>query len=468
LSKNTDTTVPFDRLGALGAPLSRGGQATVFELPHFTVPDARGELVYKQYHQPPTSAADLWKIVALRDGLEPAVRARLDAIASWPCRVVTLPDGTVNGVVLPRIEKSYMDTLTLPSGRTKPSPREVLNLFVPADRMGSVGRPVPTGEERLAVCRDFAAGLSFLHERLGIVFGDVNAKNELWRLGERPMVMFLDCDAVRPRGSVAATKQLNAPDWDPPERTALNRTTDLYKLGLFVLRALTPAKQASTRRDPAAAAGVLDGAGLDLLSRAVGPVPQARPSAWDWTVYLSRLLGDPVAPPSLDVVSLDRRVVLTGHPVEVRWRATGAVWLDIVVPGGVVRVDGRQGTGAASIVPSHTGPVVVRVGNDYGTAERPLGTVTVAAMPVQRPIDVPMPSLGWDRLRVPRLPGLPVPPLPVIGTGLTVPDPGELMPDGGRRRPIPLPNPTMAGCPLDLVGMVTDTPEIDSLPRFER
>ena len=48
------------------------------------------------------------------------------------------------------------------------------------------------------------------------MFGDVNAMNELYRLDDTPMVMFLDCDGVRPKGSKAAVRQLNSPDWVPP------------------------------------------------------------------------------------------------------------------------------------------------------------------------------------------------------------------------------------------------------------
>jgi hypothetical protein len=467
VGSNNIVTVPPDQLGGLGRELGRGGQATVFDLPKFTLPDAPGALVYKRYHVPPPTAADLRKIVSLRGGLDPVERARLDAIASWPCRIVQLPDGTVCGVILPRIPSSFMDTIDLPSGERKSSLREVLNLFAPVERVRKVGRPVPTDRERLAVCRDFAAGLQFLHERLDVVFGDINAKNELFQLRARPMVMFLDCDAVRPRDSVAATKQLNAPDWDPPERTTLNRTTDLYKLGLFILRALTPGHQTSARRDPATVAGILDTAGLELLSRAVGQVPLARPSAREWTVHLSRLLGDPMTRPSLGVVALDRNFVLAGHPIEIEWRATDATWLDVAFPGGVQRVDGRPAGGVVSVVPDRTGPLVVRAGNDYGVDERRLGTVTVVPMPTQRPVDVPMPRLGWDSLQVPLAPPLPTPPLPTV----TFPASPDLVDrDQQQRRSPEWPRLWSARFPLDLVEMVTGSPDIDlDLPiRFER
>jgi hypothetical protein len=468
--------VSQDQLGQLGRQLGRGGQATVFALPHFTLPDTAGELAFKRYHAPPSSAADLRKIVSLRGGLDPAARQQLDTIASWPCRIVQRADGTVTGVVLPLIPSSYVDDLVLPSGKTKTALREVLNLFVPEDRVRNVGRPVPTSVERLAVCRDFAAGLQFLHERLDVVFGDINARNELWQLKARPMVMFLDCDAVRPRDSVAATKQLNAPDWEPPERTQLNRTTDLYKLGLFILRALTPGLQSSARRDPAAAAGVLDALGLDLLTRALGTAPAARPSAREWTVHLSRLLGDPVDPPKLAAATLDRHVVVAGHEVEIQWRATDTVWIDVSVAGAVQRVDGRAGAGTVRVAPERTGPVVVRAGNNHGETELALGTVTVAPMPVLRALDVPMPRLDLGTLTLPSAPPLPAMPLfPVVTPSPLAPDLVGLLGAGpDRHRPPEFPRLLATRFPMDVVGMVTGRPDIDfelplELPsRFER
>ena len=45
--------------------------------------------------------------------------------------------------------------------------------------------PAPDLGERFAICRDLAGALAFLHEH-GVVFGDVNAKNALFRIGLEP------------------------------------------------------------------------------------------------------------------------------------------------------------------------------------------------------------------------------------------------------------------------------------------
>lgn len=465
-----DVVVSLDQLGALGDELGRGGQASVFALPCFTLADAQGELVFKRYHAAPVSDVDLRRMVSLRNNLDPGRRERLDDIATWPCRIVIDRTSTV-GVVMPRIDPSYTDTLSLPSGRSKQSLREVLNLFAPIERVRTVGRPVPSGRQRLELCRDFAKALAFLHDELHIVFGDINAKNELWRLGASPMVMFLDCDAARPRGSVAAIKQLNAPDWDPPEDGILNQSTDLYKLGLFILRALTPGDQCSTRRNPMTAAGALDPQGLDLLVRALGQVTRARPTAREWTVHLSRMLGDPLDPPSLEIAKPDRTFVLAGHQVEVKWTATDAIWIEVLWPGGAHRADGRPGSGGVWLRMDQSGPLVVRAGNDNGVDQRTIGHITVVQPPVQRPLDVAMPRIDWDAWEMPRPPQMALPPMPAAGHGVTSPDLASLVtsaPDVRRRSPIEWPPLQSARFPMDLIELVTTAPgfDLDLAERF--
>ena len=100
--------------------------------------------------------------------------------------------------------------------------------------------------------------------------------------------MFVDCDAARRHGEVASVPQLNAPDWDPPEGGGvLSKSTDLYKLGLFVLRCLTPDAMCSVNRDPSKARYVLDPTGLALLQAAIGGLPDRRTTAHQWVRYLT-------------------------------------------------------------------------------------------------------------------------------------------------------------------------------------
>ncbi|WP_157647626.1 hypothetical protein [Actinomycetospora chiangmaiensis] len=272
-------------LGERGAELGRGGQARVVALPELTLPDVPGPLVFKEYKAGQAPVHGLSGIVALRSALPPAHRVVLDACTVWPVRVVH-HGPSIAGVVMPLIPGEFLQERTLPSGRAERAPREVQNLFVDPDVAARVGMPLMSLERRLTVCRDLAAALAVLHD-LGVVFGDINAKNVLFQRADAASVLLVDCDSVRVRGRGAVVRQLNSPDWDPPEGAVLSQATDMYKFGLFVLRTLSPSAQASVARDPARAAALLEDTGRALLDLALGTDPAERPSASHWANYLA-------------------------------------------------------------------------------------------------------------------------------------------------------------------------------------
>ena len=272
-------------VGRLGPQLGSGGQAVVYLAPDLRLPDVAGTLVFKQYKGNQVSPNGLRAIVGVRSKLDPVARQRLDSMAAWPVRVVR-DAGRICGVVLPLIPDTFFQERVLPTGRHARGPREVQNLFVDPALAARLGMPGLTLAQRFGVCRDLAAALALLHEN-GVVFGDINAKNELYREQPVPTVMLVDCDAVRIRGSAPVVKQLSAPDWDPPEGAVLTQATDLYKLGLFVLRVLNPGPQSSTCRDPGRVVGKLDAEGRGLITAALGPVGAARPTAAVWSAYFA-------------------------------------------------------------------------------------------------------------------------------------------------------------------------------------
>lgn len=286
-------------VGRLGAQLGSGGQANVYLAPELTLPDAAGPLVFKQYKGDQVSPNGLRGIVGVRSRMNPAAQSRLDATAVWPVRVVRA-GGRICGVVMRLIPDTFFQDRVLPTGRSSHDPREVQNLFVDPVLATRLGMPDVSMNQRFAVCRDLAAALALLHEN-GVVFGDVNAKNELFRIRPEPTVMLVDCDAVRIRGNAAVVKQLNAPDWNPPEGSVLTQATDLYKLGLFIVRVLSPGPQASTARDSRRAFAPLDGEGRRLITDALGTTGATRPSAATWRAYFAKRAG-----------------AVTGGPVPVR------------------------------------------------------------------------------------------------------------------------------------------------------
>jgi DNA-binding helix-hairpin-helix protein with protein kinase domain len=166
-------------VGQLGPQLGSGGQAVVYLAPDLRLPDVSGALVFKQYKGNQVSPNGLRAIVGVRSKLDPAARRRLDAMAAWPVRAVR-DAGRICGVVLPLIPDTFFQERVLPTGRHARGPREVQNLFVDPALAARLGMPGLTLGQRFGVCRDLAAALALLHEN-GVVFGDINAKNELYR-----------------------------------------------------------------------------------------------------------------------------------------------------------------------------------------------------------------------------------------------------------------------------------------------
>ncbi|SFR22918.1 hypothetical protein SAMN04488564_106412 [Lentzea waywayandensis] len=278
-----ELAVPRQSLGGLGPLVGQGGQAKVYLAPDVRLPDVAGALVFKHYRPGQAPPGGLRALVGRRLRMTATARRRLDLCTAWPVRTVE-EDGEVCGVLMPLIPEDFFHPRVLPSGVRDRALLEFQHLFIDPSRAGRFGMPKPNLRTRALFCRDFASAMHFLHSN-ELVLGDINAKNAVFRLTARPSVRLIDCDAIRVRGSAAVVAQLNAPDWEPPERR-LSQATDLYKFGLLVLRTLCPGTGASLLRDPAHARGVLDGAGLQLLSRTLGDNPEGRPSAKDWGRYL--------------------------------------------------------------------------------------------------------------------------------------------------------------------------------------
>jgi hypothetical protein len=447
------------KLGTLRNRLGTGGQAVVYDLPGFHLPGSTEPLVYKEYKAANGVPANLKQVLAVREGLDAARRRRLDTIAVWPLAIV-VHSGAPCGVLMRRIPDVFFDDVRLAgTGGTAKVLREVQNLFIPPQRAAGLGRPVPTTEQRIAICRDFAAALIFYHDELSVVFGDINAVNELFRLDSDSRVLFLDCDGVRlNKGSTPTATQLNAPDWEPPERGTLTRATDLYKLGLFILRCLAPGAGMSVRRDPAAADGVLDSHCMALLRRSLGANPLDRPAAGEWWLGLSRMLGEPVAPPTLTDARPDRPFVLAGAELAVTWAATDAVTVEVTAGHHTVTVDGVSGSGTVQVPLHESGLVRVRAINQLGEDSRVIGPVAaVPPPPTTVPLPVGMPAL--DLRTLPSMVAPTVPPVPHLDLPMIPLDFGALVGTGNTAH-TSWPALDSADCPLDVVSLMFDGPEL--------
>jgi hypothetical protein len=477
VSTTPTAEVSVTDLGPPGPVLGHGGQAIVYDLPGFRLPGEPQRLVYKAYKTgmgPSRHSVD--KLIARRHRLDPAVRDRLDAVTVWPLAAVV--DGAeLRGVVLPRIPDAFFQQVVLPSGSKKEILREVQHLFVDPARNDMIKMPTPSPEERLRVCRDLADVLALLHsDELKITFGDLNAKNELFRLDAEPHVMLLDCDAARVRGDMG--QQPNTPDWIPPTGEPLSALSDRFKFGLFVLRCLTPGDQGSTRTDPGAAAAVLDATGVDLLRDAIQAPPTRRPSTLEWYQYLSRCLGEPLGPPSLGALTLDRTFVAAGEPLTVGWSAQEAETVEFhLVDCEPVVVDGIAGQGTVDLYPTRTGKIRAVARNRLGEVAAATPPVLVIDAPrlADLPVQVPsmtLPDLGG--ITLPEVTAV-LPPLPAVGAvGL----PAAAEPVGAWLPPPLVPEPPLVdpagpppgfdsgptAFPLDTVAILSGAPDLGTGP----
>jgi hypothetical protein len=253
---------------------------------------------------------------------------------------------------------------------------------------------------------------------MGLAYGDVSARNVLVRLEESPRVLLLDCDGARPSDS--PTTAVDTPDWQPPEGGPATTASDAYKLGLFVLRALTPVAQGSYNRDPAWAINDLDADGFDLLRRSLHTDPRRRPRAAEWYVHLSRLLGDPVVPPRFLGCGLSITVVAPGDTTTVLWRLDEPAEVTVTSHGRTLgTVSAPAGPGRLEVSPTTSGVLRLRASNAAGDQDTAAGAVVVLSPHPTADLPVPIPSLPSAGLPpAPNPPAMNLPPA-VYGSTLT-------------------------------------------------
>lgn len=275
--------IELAELGRLGARLG-GGRADVHQVPDVRLPDVAGPLVFKRYRPSQQPAPGLRTVIGMRRQLDETARAALDAVASWPVRIVE-DGGDIRGVLMPLAAHSFFQEHKPATGRVRRRPRELRHLFAEPAVTRRLGMTMPDTAQRMALCRDLAAALALLHHH-GVVFGSLDTG--LFRPHPEPTVLLLGCDTVLVRGGAPVSRQVLPPAWTPPEGTVPSQAADLYRLGLFVLRVLSTGPQASTTRDPSRVLGLLDPEGCRLITQALSPAGRQRPAAASWHIYFSR------------------------------------------------------------------------------------------------------------------------------------------------------------------------------------
>ncbi len=194
-------------------------------------------MVYKEYKPGVLATVNRENLAKMPDFLEGlgVTRAnKLIDIAAWPCAVVS-HSGTTRGFVMPAIPDRFFIELNFATGRRRVA-AEVQHLMNP--RQVDLNRGlVISDRQRVEVLGAIADAVSTMHS-YGITIGDISPKNLLFSLKPSVAAYFIDTDAMKVGGRTVA-QQMETPGWTVPAGEPLATVqSDLYKLGLLVLRIL--------------------------------------------------------------------------------------------------------------------------------------------------------------------------------------------------------------------------------------
>ncbi len=427
-------------------PLAKGGYGEVFLVEGNPLPGDQTPLAYKEF----TSDLDAQcrsaqAAVAFRDGLSQSDRDDLDRCAVWPRAIVLGPDGKISGLLMQLIPDAFRcELLDSATGKKGTKVRDLQWLGATRAQCDAAEidlRPIEL-VERLILLGKLVYAVGRLHKH-GWVFGDLSFRNAAFGL-DPPRVLLLDCDSA---ASLSDTRrrQTSTPNWDPPEcpldlpagqrgqQDKQDDVTDVYKLGLAIVRCLTPGKGMTSTRNPGRLNDQLDAEGVALVRRALGQDRDERPTAKELYAYFCRIVSPEVRRPEVRYARLVTPLCIRGMDARVEWQIRDAEALTLTVAGGRPQtVDLSTYPDGFTISKPEPGPVFIEVKNKFGALRVDLGEITLYQLPEFRPFKVGtlarpgVPRLGAFTLEhmrpvleaVPRVaaPEMPaVPPLPTAG-----------------------------------------------------
>lgn len=398
-------------LGAL-EELAEGGFGKVFRVPDYHLPGDPEVMAYKEFTKEQTQQAHASQAaVAFRDGLGKADRDDLDQHAAWP-RAVVEDKGTVVGLLMPLIPGDFFCELNDDeTGDRATKPREMQWLIASQAQRDAAEVDLPSVDktQRLTLLAQLVYAAGRLHKR-GWVFGDLSFRNAVFAVNP-PRMMLIDCDGAA-SVSDPRRQQAHTPLWVPPECEKTpgqpyldlqDTVTDVYKLGLAILRCLSPGKGAGTAKNPVRLAHELDAAGLDLITRALGADRAARPTAKELYAYLCLQQKARVRPPEVRAARLATPLRVRGMDARVEWEIEHVSEVTIRVGSSApvtVPVQANGGLQLHVFPARESGPVTIEAANRYGAIRVALGELIIYEIP---PFD-PGSLIG-------KLPRLAVPPL---------------------------------------------------------
>lgn len=284
--------------------LGRGAFGEVFNATGFHLPDDSAPLAYKEFTSDRIKQARSARAaVEFRETLSPFDRADLDQCYAWPRALVEDESDAVCGLLIPLNPPEFFCRQLDPESGQMTSKLRTMAWLMSSRKQREAARVDIRSidkTERLILLAKLAWAISLLHKH-DWVFGDLNFTNMAFAL-DPPRLMLIDCDNTAALADVGRS-QPSTPFWDPPECPTSPRltewrqqelqdtVTDVYKLGLAILRCLTPGKGAATSSNVNRLAGELDGEGIGLLARALSADGASRPTANELYTYLAGVIS---------------------------------------------------------------------------------------------------------------------------------------------------------------------------------
>ena len=296
--------------GELGSldPLASGAFGEVFRT-GFRLSGYRGALAYKELkfslsqEEHSRAVEAMRQAVQIRDSMSDKDRSYLDVLTVCPLALVE-EGGVVRGCLMPLIRPEFFVELHSPATGKKVSRTRELS-WLPA-RPSALQRAGFSQEEvdelsdllvRMRILVWLVYSVALLHSH-GAVYGDISLKNAVFCLGEYPRFVLTDCDGVARLDDISR-RQANSPSFLAPEceepgcnpfargRAHFQDTrTDVYKLGLCVVRCLSRGRGATQLKSADHLTGLLSPECLDVIKASLSQDPDQRPTAGQLLVDL--------------------------------------------------------------------------------------------------------------------------------------------------------------------------------------
>ena len=353
-------------LGSL-EPIADGAFGEVFRT-GFKLPGYHGALAYKELKSSSLSQEEysraveaMRQAVRLRDSMSDEDRSDLDEVTVWPLALVE-DGGVVRGCLMPLIRPEFFAELHPPATGKKDSKTRELG-WLPArsaalqragfsqDQVDEFSSPLV----RMRILVWLVYSVALLH-KYGAVYGDMSLKNAVFCLGEYPRSVLMDCDGVARLDDVSR-RQANSPFFLAPEceepgsnpfargRAHFQDTrTDVYKLGLCVVRCLSRGRGAMQSKSADHLAGQLSPECLDVIKASLSQDPDQRPTAKQLYQALNDFIVSKIKFPVIHEFRVLDSVVPRGGGTMLVWNVSNATKAFIHGPNGsVVPVDPLQG-----------------------------------------------------------------------------------------------------------------------------